>query len=85
MQEGAMLRTPQAAEYLGVSPATLCKWRVLGGGPQYKKLGRAVVYDPADLRTWLDAQSRASTSSHAGQTERHRANAGASNNARRSE
>ena len=62
MSEGAMLRTPQAADYLGVSPATLCKWRVFGGGPRYKKLGRAVVYDPADLRLWLEAQSRDSTS-----------------------
>jgi predicted DNA-binding transcriptional regulator AlpA len=50
MQEEAMLRTEQAAKYLGLSGATLCKWRVFGGGPRYKKLGRAVVYDPADLR-----------------------------------
>lgn len=62
MSEGAMLRTPQAAEFLGVSPATLCKWRVFGGGPRYKKLGRVVVYDPADLREWLDTRSRRSTS-----------------------
>jgi len=57
-----MLRTPQAAEHLGVSTATLCKWRVFGGGPRYKKLGRTVVYDPIDLRDWLDARSRGSTS-----------------------
>jgi predicted DNA-binding transcriptional regulator AlpA len=62
MRTEAMLRTPQAAEYLGVSPATLCKWRVFGGGPRYKKLGRAVVYDPAELRDWLDARSQVSTS-----------------------
>lgn len=65
MQEGAMLRTPHAAEYLGVSAATLCKWRVFGDGPPYKKLGRAVVYDPVDLRNWLDARSQISTSSGA--------------------
>jgi predicted DNA-binding transcriptional regulator AlpA len=66
-----MLRTPQAAEYLGVSAATLCKWRVFGGGPRYKKLGRAVVYDPAELRDWLDARSQVSTSAepaHAART-----------------
>lgn len=67
MPEGAMLRTPLAAEYLGVSPATLCKWRVFGGGPRYKKLGRVVVYDPADLRQWLQAQSRDSTSQPGGE------------------
>jgi predicted DNA-binding transcriptional regulator AlpA len=65
MREGAMLRTPHAAEYLGVSAATLCKWRVFGDGPPYKKLGRAVVYDPADLRDWLAAHSKASTSTGA--------------------
>lgn len=62
MMGDAMLRTPQAAEYLGVSAATLCKWRVFGGGPRYKKLGRAVVYDPIELRDWLDARSQVSTS-----------------------
>lgn len=62
MLGNAMLRTPQAAEYLGVSAATLCKWRVFGGGPRYKKLGRAVVYDPVELRDWLDARSKVSTS-----------------------
>lgn len=60
-----MIRTPQAAEYLGVSAATLCKWRVFGGGPGYKKLGRAVVYDPVDLRDWLDSRSQVSTSVNA--------------------
>jgi predicted DNA-binding transcriptional regulator AlpA len=64
MLSNAMLRTPQAAEYLGVSAATLCKWRVFGGGPRYRKLGRAVVYDPADLRLWLDSRSQESTSGH---------------------
>lgn len=59
-----MLRTPQAAEFLGVSPATLAKWRVFGGGPRYKKLGRVVVYDPTELREWLEARSRRSTSSN---------------------
>ena len=62
MQEGAMLRTQKAAEFLGVASATLCKWRVFGGGPLYKKLGRVVVYDPSDLRAWLALRSRGSTS-----------------------
>ncbi len=62
MQQDAMLRTPQAALLLGLSAATLCKWRVFGDGPRFKKLGRAVVYDPQDLRAWLEQRSRASTS-----------------------
>ena len=77
MPEGAMLRTQQAADYLGVSAATLCKWRVFGGGPRYKKLGRVVVYDPAELRQWLEERSRDSTSQegrgpHAGDVRRNR-------------
>ena len=62
MQAESMLRTPHAAEFLGVSAATLCKWRVFGGGPRYKKLGRVVVYDPVELRDWLDTRSQDSTS-----------------------
>lgn len=66
MPEIAMLRTPQAAEYLGLAPATLAKWRVVGGGPRDHKLGRTVVYDPVDLRAWLDLNSRRTTSECAG-------------------
>jgi predicted DNA-binding transcriptional regulator AlpA len=76
MLGNAMLRTPQAAEYLGVSAATLCKWRVFGGGPRYKKLGRAVVYDPTELRDWLDARSQVSTSAELTRQERTHARRG---------
>jgi predicted DNA-binding transcriptional regulator AlpA len=57
-----MLRSEQAATILGVAQQTLAKWRVAGGGPRYRKLGRIVVYDPADLRLWLDQRARRSTS-----------------------
>jgi predicted DNA-binding transcriptional regulator AlpA len=59
-----MLRTEEAAEFLGLSPGTLATWRVRGGGPRYRKLGRVVVYDPTDLRAWLDERIYATTSSH---------------------
>ena len=42
-------RTPSAANHLGVRPRTMEKWRVIGGGPPFSKLGKAVVYDEADL------------------------------------
>lgn len=57
-----MLRTPEAAQYLGVAAATLAKWRVFGGGPRYLKMGRAVAYDPVALDEWLAARVRVSTS-----------------------
>ena len=79
MSEGAMLRTSMAADYLGVSPATLRKWRVFGTGPRYKKLGRVVVYDPSELKQWLQAQSRDSTSQSA--AERREGRAGRDRNA----
>ena len=52
-----ILRTPEAAEYLGLRPSTLEKKRLTGGGPQFVRLGgRAVGYDLADLDEWLDGQ-----------------------------
>ena len=56
------LDTSQAAEFLGVSVSTLNKLRVSGGGPPYLKLGRRVVYDPADLEAWSASRRRTSTS-----------------------
>src|SRR5258708_30641805 len=34
-----VLRTPEAAEYLGVATATLEKQRIKGGGPRFIKIG----------------------------------------------
>src|SRR5207248_11216098 len=49
-----VLRNRAAADYLGVSESTLPKWRMRGDGPAYRKLGRVVVYDLADLDAFLD-------------------------------
>ena len=58
-----MLRTPEAAMYLGVSPSTLCKMRLRGDGPRYSKLGsRIVVYGIADLNAYAVERRRRSTS-----------------------
>lgn len=61
-----MLRTDEAAEYCGSSTSTFEKLRLYGGGPRYVKLGRRVVYDPADLDAWLAANRRTSTSGKGG-------------------
>lgn len=63
--QGRTLRTKQAAEYLNLGASTLEKYRLYGGGPKYCKLGKIVVYDPADLDEWLSANRRASTSAAA--------------------
>ncbi len=57
-----MMQTPQAAAYCGLSSSTFEKLRLSGGGPRYVKLGRRVVYDPADLDAWLAENRRRSTS-----------------------
>ena len=57
------LRTEAAAEYLGISPSTLQKYRVYGGGPKYLKIGaKVVVYDVAELDAWVTRGTAASTS-----------------------
>ena len=57
-----MLRTRDAAAYTGLAKSTLEKLRVSGGGCPYIRVGRVVIYDPADLDSWLASHRRASTS-----------------------
>lgn len=52
------LRARDAASYLGLAPATLSKYRCLGGGPPFMKLGRAVVYSRRDLDAWCDEKGK---------------------------
>ncbi len=60
---GPMLRAPEAAAYLGLSPSTLAKMRVRGDGPVYAKCGpRVVVYAVEDLDAYLTGRKRHSTS-----------------------
>jgi predicted DNA-binding transcriptional regulator AlpA len=56
------LNTPEAAEYLGLQPATLEAWRCRGGGPRFVKMGRAVRYTPADLYKYIELRTRSNTS-----------------------
>jgi len=59
---GPLLTTEQAAARCGLSPRTLEKLRITGGGPPFLKLGRSVRYDPADLDEWIASARRRSTS-----------------------
>ena len=40
---------------------TLAQKRVHGGGPQYVKFGRRVLYKPSALREWIEGQARVLT------------------------
>jgi excisionase family DNA binding protein len=56
------LNTREAAKYLGLSEGTLEKLRIVGGGPEYFKPNRRVVYDRDALDAWLSGKRRRSTS-----------------------
>lgn len=59
-----VLTVQQAAEYLGLAVSTLNKWRCLGGGPVFLKMGRAVRYRIEDLESYLAGSKTDSTSSY---------------------
>lgn len=50
------LNNDEAAAFLRLSPRTLEKQRVIGGGPRFRKFGRRVMYAFADLQAWADAR-----------------------------
>jgi len=61
----SLLSTAKAAEYLGLRPQTLRKWRVTGDGPPYVRLGDSprarVAYKLAELEAWIAARTWRST------------------------
>ncbi len=56
------LSTREAAEWLGLSPRTLDRYRVSGAGPAFHRFGSRVRYLLADLEAWAAARRRTSTS-----------------------
>lgn len=62
VQQQRYLTNDEAASYLRLSPRTLEKQRVIGGGPRFRKFGRRVMYAIADLDAWADHHSFGATS-----------------------
>jgi predicted DNA-binding transcriptional regulator AlpA len=61
--QARVLRTPEAAKYLGLAVSTLEKFRLTGEGPKFVRIGvRAVGYLTDDLEEWLRKRVRSSTS-----------------------
>jgi len=60
--EHRYLNNKEAAGFLNLSPRTLEKQRVAGGGPKFRKFGRRVVYALGDLEAWAEARGCQSTS-----------------------
>ncbi len=62
---GELLNTKAAAPCIGVSVGTLENWRVQGVGPRFIKtpgLRGRILYDPADIEAWKEANKYQSTS-----------------------
>ena len=51
-----ILRTPEAAEYIGVKTNTLEGWRCKKKGPKFHKIGKNVVYFQEDLDSYLSSR-----------------------------
>lgn len=51
------LTNNEAAAFLRLSPRTLEKQRVIGGGPRFHKFGRRVMYALAELEAWASERS----------------------------
>jgi predicted DNA-binding transcriptional regulator AlpA len=49
----SLLMEEEVSEKLQVSLACLRRWRLLGEGPQYVKMGPMVRYRPKDIEDWL--------------------------------
>jgi len=56
------LNVSEAATSLGVSKSWLDKKRLDGGGPEYHKFGRRVLYDVNDIQLWAARNKRRHTS-----------------------
>jgi helix-turn-helix protein len=56
------LTNDEAATFLRLSPRTLEKQRVIGGGPRFRKFGRRVLYAIADLEAWAESRTFEMTS-----------------------
>jgi hypothetical protein len=60
--ERVFLNNDEAAQFLNLSPRTLEKQRVIGGGPRFRKFGRRVLYAVIDLEVWANERACESTS-----------------------
>jgi predicted DNA-binding transcriptional regulator AlpA len=58
------LSVHETADLLRVSESWLNKARLIGSGPPFMKLGRRVLYDPADIESWLSSRKFSSTSAY---------------------
>ena len=51
-----LLNEHDVAHIIGLSVASVRRWRLLRQGPKYLKIGAAVRYNPEDLAAWLKSR-----------------------------
>jgi len=62
---GPFLTVTEVAQLLRCSASSLNKWRLIGRGPRFVRVGSRIRYRPADIAAFVAEQTRASTSSEA--------------------
>jgi predicted DNA-binding transcriptional regulator AlpA len=60
----ALLTAKEAAQFLRLRPATLAKYRSIGGRPDFTKLGGRVVYAREALEQWIAQCTVSSTAEY---------------------
>ena len=59
-----LLDTDQVAKALGISKQTLAVMRIAGTSPVFVKVGRRVLFDPADVSDFIASHKHSRTSDH---------------------
>ena len=59
---GPLLNDVQVAERLGLSVASVRRWRWVGEGPTFVKIGASVRYRQEDIAEWLESRPRGGVS-----------------------
>jgi len=56
-----LLNERRVANLICQSVRTVQKWRVIGYGPEYFKIGRSVRYRRGEVEQWIESRRRAHT------------------------
>jgi len=51
-----LLNEHDVARVVGMSVASVRRWRLLRQGPKYRKIGAAVRYKPEDVAAWIESR-----------------------------
>jgi hypothetical protein len=52
--EAGLMTTAEAAQYLRLAPQTMVKWRSLGAGPDFVRVGGRVFYRRIELDEYIN-------------------------------